>query len=93
MSSRWSARRPDRAIWGAAIEGLAVGRIARAFARRFGTRHPEPEIVATDAIARELGEWAAGYALDQQLSGAKARGDLGRSPRHLDPEGEIARLS
>jgi hypothetical protein len=38
---------------GAAIEGLAVGRIARAFASRFGTRHPEPEIVATDAIARE----------------------------------------
>ncbi|MEA2909532.1 MAG: hypothetical protein QOJ15_1613 [Bradyrhizobium sp.] len=43
---------------GAAIEGLAVGRIARAFARRFGTRHPEPEIAATDAIASELGEWA-----------------------------------
>jgi nucleoside-diphosphate-sugar epimerase len=78
---------------GAAIEGLAVGRIARAFASRFGTRHPEPEIVATDAIASELGEWAGGYALDQQLSGAKARGDLGWSPRHLDPEGELARLS
>jgi hypothetical protein len=34
-----------------------------------------------------------GYALDQQLSGAKAMGDLGWSPRHLDPEGEIVRLS
>ena len=78
---------------GAAIEGLAVGRIARAFARRFGTRDSEPEIVATDAIASELGEWAGGCALDPQLSGAKARGDLGWSPRHQDPESEIARLS
>jgi nucleoside-diphosphate-sugar epimerase len=77
---------------GAAIEGLAVGRIARAFARRFGTRHPEPQIVSTDATAAEFGEWTRGYALDQRLSGAKARRDLGWSPRHLDPEREIARL-
>jgi hypothetical protein len=42
-----------------------------------------------DAIAAELGEWAQGYALDQRLSGAKARRDLGWSPKHLDPEGEI----
>jgi nucleoside-diphosphate-sugar epimerase len=75
---------------GAAIEGLAVGRIARAFAKRFGTRHHEPQIISTDAIAAELGEWARGYALDQRLSGAKARRDLGWRPKHLDPEGEIA---
>ena len=78
---------------GAAIEGLAVGRIARAFARRFGTRHPEPQTVSTDDMAAELGEWARGYALDQRLSGGKARRDLGWSPRHLDPEREIAELS
>jgi nucleoside-diphosphate-sugar epimerase len=78
---------------GAAIEGFAVGRIARAFARRFGTRHREPQIVSTDAIAAELGEWARGYALDQQLSGAKARRELGWKPEHLDPEREIALLS
>jgi nucleoside-diphosphate-sugar epimerase len=67
---------------GAAIEGLAVGRIARAFAKRFGTRHHEPQIISTDAIAAALGEWARGYA----------RRDLGWSPKHLDPEREIARL-
>jgi nucleoside-diphosphate-sugar epimerase len=77
---------------GAAIDGLAVGRIARAFARRFGTRHTPPQIVSTDAVAAELGEWARGYALDQRLSGAKAQRDLGWSPRHLDPEREIAQL-
>ena len=77
---------------GAAIDGLAVGRIARAFARRFGTRRPEPQIISPDAIACELGEWARGYALDQQLSGAKARRELGWTPKHFDPETEIANL-
>lgn len=78
---------------GAATEGLAVGRIARAFARRFGTRHQEPEIISAEAIAAELGGWARGYALDQRLSGAKARRELGWAPKHLDPEREIALLS
>jgi nucleoside-diphosphate-sugar epimerase len=77
---------------GAAIDGLAVGRIARAFAGRFGTRRQMPQIVSSNAIANELGEWARGYALDQRLSGAKARRDLGWKPTHLDPEGEIALL-
>lgn len=77
---------------GAAIDGLPVGRIAGAFAGHFQTRRREPQIIATDAIAAELGDWARGYALDQQLSGAKARRELGWQPKHLDPEGEIARL-
>jgi nucleoside-diphosphate-sugar epimerase len=74
---------------GAAIEGLPVGRIARAFARRYRTGHEAPQIVTVDAIAAELGERARGYALDQRLSGDKARRELGWTPRHLDPEGEI----
>jgi len=86
-------RAPARSSYiGTAIEGLAVGRIARAFAKRFGTRRIEPETISADAIAAELGGWARGYALDQRLSGARARRDLGWSPRHLDPEREIAPL-
>jgi nucleoside-diphosphate-sugar epimerase len=77
---------------GAAIDGLAVGRIAQAFARRFRTTHQEPRIVSADAIAAELGEWARGYALDQLLSGARAKRELGWTPTHLDPEREIALL-
>jgi nucleoside-diphosphate-sugar epimerase len=77
---------------GVAIDGLAVGRIARAFAKRFRTTHQEPQIISADAIAAASGEWARGYALDQLLSGAKARRDLGWTPTHLDPEREIARL-
>jgi nucleoside-diphosphate-sugar epimerase len=73
---------------GAAVEGLPVGRIARAFARRFGAG-ATPQIVSADAIAAERGEWARGFALDQRLSGDKAQRDLGWAPRHLDPEGEI----
>jgi nucleoside-diphosphate-sugar epimerase len=78
---------------GVSIEALAVGRIARAFAKRLGTRQHEPQIVSADAIVAELGEWARGYALDQRLCGAKARGELGWRPKHLDPEGKIARLN
>jgi nucleoside-diphosphate-sugar epimerase len=86
-------RAPARSSYiGAAIEGLAVGRIARAFAKRFGMRHHEPQIVPTDAIAAELGEWTRGHALDQRLSGAKAQRELGWRPKHLDPEAEIALL-
>jgi nucleoside-diphosphate-sugar epimerase len=78
---------------GAAIEGLDVGRIARALAKRFGTRRAGPEIISIETIAAELGAWAKGYGLDQRLSGAKARRELGWQPRHLDPEREIALLS
>jgi nucleoside-diphosphate-sugar epimerase len=77
---------------GAAIDGLAVGRIARAFAKRFGTRREAPETISTDVVAAEFGDWAKGYALDQRLSGAKARRELGWNPVHLDPEREIALL-
>jgi hypothetical protein len=68
--------------------GTCGGRIARAFASRFGTQRQTPDFVSTEAIAAEPGDWAKGYALDQQLSG---RG-LSRKRKHLDPEGEIARL-
>jgi nucleoside-diphosphate-sugar epimerase len=77
---------------GAAIDAMPVGRIARAFARRFGTRQPNPQIVTPDTIAAELGEWARGYGLDQRQSGGKARRQLGWAPRHLDPEAEIASI-
>jgi nucleoside-diphosphate-sugar epimerase len=78
---------------GVASEGTPVGRLAWAFAHCFGTRRSAPEIVSADTIASELGEWARGYALDQRLSGAKARQELGWRPVHLDPEAAIARLA
>jgi nucleoside-diphosphate-sugar epimerase len=77
---------------GAAVEGLAIGRIISAFTKRFGTPRQAPDIISAGAIATELGAWARGYALDQRLSGAKARRELGWRPKHLDPEREIARL-
>ena len=78
---------------GAAIPGFPVGRIARAIAQRFGLRDHAPQTVSADAIAAELGDWARGRAMDQQLSGEKARRELGWTPVHLDPEGEIAALA
>ena len=85
-------RAPARSTWiGAANDGVMVGRIARAFAKRFGTRDQEPQIMSVDAAAAEWGEWARGYARDQRLGGGKARRELGWKPRHLDVEYEIGR--
>lgn len=84
---------PGESYLGVSVDGLSVGRIAQAFARRYGTPDAEPEVITPDTIALELGAWAQGYALDQQLSGAKARRELGWEPAHLDPEGEIAGLA
>ena len=84
---------PGSSYVGAATEGLEVGRIARAFARRFGRPNRTPQIISADQAARELGEWARGYACDQRLSGARAMAELGWRPAHLDPAGEIATLT
>ena len=46
---------PGESYIGAAIDGLAVGRIAQAFARRFATPSLEPEVISADQIAAELG--------------------------------------
>jgi nucleoside-diphosphate-sugar epimerase len=84
-------RAPTRSTWiGAANDGVTVGRIARAFAKRFETGDQDPQIISVDAAAAEWGEWARGYACDQRLSGAKAQRELGWRPRHLDAEVEIA---
>ena len=87
-------RAPARSTWiGAANDGVTVGRIARAFARRFGTRDQDPQIISVDAAAAEWGEWARGYARDQRLSGAKAQRELGWQPVHVDVEVEIAKFA
>ena len=75
---------------GATVDGLLVGSIVHAIARRFGSRSSEFSIVSADAIAAEKGEWARGYGLDQQMSGGKARRELGWQPIHTDPLGELA---
>ncbi len=80
---------PGESYIGAAITGVPVGRIARAYAHRYGTRRSDPEVISADQIAAELGEWARGYALHQWQSGEKARRGLGWRPLHLDPESEI----
>jgi len=84
--------RPRESYIGSAIDGLRVGRIAQAFAQRFAVVDRGIRIVTLDQIAAELGEWARGFGLDQQLSGAKARRSLGWAPQHRDAQGDIAAI-
>ncbi len=76
---------PGSTYLGVATKGVPVGEIVRAVARRMGVATPVLQIMSEDVAARELGEWARGYACDQSLSGAKARKELGWAPKHADP--------
>jgi nucleoside-diphosphate-sugar epimerase len=81
---------PPRSTYlGTAIDSLAVGDVARAFAARYRTPRLAPDILSTEAAVAELGAWARGYAHDQRQSGARAREQLGWHPRHLDPLEDI----
>ena len=73
----------------AAIDGLAVGTIARAIAKRCNA-DPDPVFRSVESAQAEYGSWAEGYALDQQMSGDKARSELGWKPRHTDVIADIS---
>ncbi|MEO1162034.1 MAG: NAD-dependent epimerase/dehydratase family protein [Pseudomonadota bacterium] len=74
---------------GAGIVSMQVGRIARTLARRFG-KPDDLEVLTVDQAVRDIGSWAVGYALDQQMSGAKAVRELGWAPEHTDILAELS---
>lgn len=74
---------------GAGVDSVPVGELARAMARRAGTRST-PVVRSVEDAVSELGEWAVGYAIDQQMSGAKARRELGWVAAHPDPIADIS---
>jgi nucleoside-diphosphate-sugar epimerase len=71
------------------VDGLSVGTIARAIAKRFNA-DPDPVFRTVASAQAEFGSWAEGYALDQQMSGEKARTDLGWNPQHTDVLADIS---
>lgn len=72
-----------------AEEGVAVGRIAAAVARRFGLTS-EPVVRSLTDLVAEHGIWAIGPTLDQQMSAPRARTELGWIPIHTDILSEIS---
>ncbi len=68
----------------AANEGVPVGVLTRAIAAQFGITQPPVVMDVIDAC-REIGDYAEGYALDQQMSSAKAKSQLGWRPQYEDP--------
>ncbi|MGE0715512.1 MAG: NAD-dependent epimerase/dehydratase family protein [Alphaproteobacteria bacterium] len=77
--------RPGATYIGAAITGMTVGALACAIAARFGHPIAAPEVRPVATAMAAFGDWARGYAIDQRLSGERARRELGWSPRRLDP--------
>jgi nucleoside-diphosphate-sugar epimerase len=68
---------------GATEHGVCVGNIVDVISARFKLPS-RPLIRNVDEAVAEYGDWAAGFALDQQMSGQKARAELGWNPKHTD---------
>ena len=66
-----------------AIEGVAIGDIANAISID-AKNSRDPLICDVSVAMSEFGDWAEGYALDQRISGQKARFDLNWKPEHID---------
>tara|TARA_R110000868_G_scaffold325638_1_gene586505 strand:+ start:413 stop:1294 length:882 start_codon:yes stop_codon:yes gene_type:complete len=67
----------------AAETGISTGSLADAIATRSNSSIPHKILPLDEAIARH-GDWAAGPALKQHMSGAKIRHELGWKPRFED---------
>ena len=66
-----------------AIEGVAIGDIANAISID-AKSNSDPLVCDISVAISEFGDWAEGYALDQRISGQKARVALNWRPEHLD---------
>lgn len=68
--------------------GVAVGDIAGATAKRFGVT-AAPTVLGVSEVIEAYGGWAAGWALDQQMSSEKISNDLHWRPSRTDVLDEI----
>ena len=69
--------------------GVTIGKITRTIASRLGI-NADPVVCDTKTAIEEYGSWAEGYALDQQISGEKARFQLKWRPEYEDVFAEIS---
>ena len=69
--------------------GVTIGSVTRAIASRLGIEK-DPVIVDTEAAKGEIAIYTEGYAIDQQMSGEKARSEPGWQPRYEDLFAEIS---
>lgn len=70
------------------MDGIAIGDIARAISSSAGIVC-DPVVYSVEQAKAEFGDWADGYALDQQMSGQKARTQLAWRPEHHDVFSDI----
>ncbi|MBL4870229.1 MAG: NAD-dependent epimerase/dehydratase family protein [Robiginitomaculum sp.] len=74
---------------GAGIVSMEIGIIARAIAKCYNKPSKLDALPVQQAL-KELGSWAKGYALDQQMSSAKAMHELGWTPVQTDILAELS---
>ncbi|MEM7223413.1 MAG: NAD-dependent epimerase/dehydratase family protein [Pseudomonadota bacterium] len=69
--------------------GVRVGDIVDVVARRFGVT-AAPRVRSVPELVADFGDWAAGPALDQQMSGRKIADELGWRPLKTQALAELA---
>jgi nucleoside-diphosphate-sugar epimerase len=75
---------PGRQWLGVAAPGVRQGDLADALATRLDLADPTPEVLDPAAAETAFGDGAGCYALDQVLSGERARRELGWAPAVRD---------
>ncbi|WP_406175016.1 NAD-dependent epimerase/dehydratase family protein [Streptomyces sp. NBC_00996] len=81
---------PGSVYLGVADTNPTAGQVAQALSRAIG--HPGSVRYLSEAQAQsQMGPISEAFLLDQQLTGTKARRELGWQPTHTDPLGELSR--
>ncbi|MFE3248403.1 NAD-dependent epimerase/dehydratase family protein [Streptomyces sp. NPDC059209] len=75
---------------GVSDQNLPLADIAQALSHAAGCPGTIESVTIEEAV-RRMGPIAEAFALDQQLTGARARRELGWAPTHLDALAELAR--
>ena len=74
---------PGRDYHGVAGDAVTVGDLARAVGRRMAYA-PTFDVASEDEIVAQMGEWARGFGLDQQMNARRTMMELGWRPVHGD---------
>jgi len=81
--------KPQDVYNAATNHGVEIGKITRTIGYRLGI-HSDPLVCDVKTAMNDMGSWAEGYAIDQQMSGEKARRQLDWRPEYEDVFAEIA---
>jgi nucleoside-diphosphate-sugar epimerase len=85
--------KPGSSYLGVAINDVSNKSLARLIAKHFANGPAQFETITAEIAKQRLGDWAAGLAMHQRFSSAKAMTELGWQPQHQNLEDDIRRCA